>query len=414
MHEHHGSALQDNNTGTVINHSDSLDHLPELAGENDGIHSQGYSAQDCMAREYSGPPLPSDIATENTCQSLPSDPDTANSAGSLAASSDSPASCNSMGSGQTDADGYGSDHLPAGSGWLSPVAGSWYPEAHHFNESDDAFYARRAGHDSPEERSLALKARLLATLGWRMASSGAETRLISHSVKKMAHDLGCTSIDMSLTRNGIIVKLRKGRLVSVEFMEIKHFAINMDSVSRLNTVCHDVSSGRLTDHERILLAIRAVRPRHYDHNLLIVLEAIAGACFAGLNGGNTAICLSALIGGLFLMYARFSFIKKGFFESFTFMLAAFTGSLTAALCAQYIFNLEHSQVILAASATTLLLVPGFPLINGFLDIFKGYVPIGMTRLSIAMVLVISASIGLVATLYTMDFITSLIPPLPRS
>ena len=114
------------------------------------------------------------------------------------------------------------------------------------------------------------------------------------------------------------------------------------------------------------------------------------------------------------MYARFSFIKKGFFESFTFMLAAFIGSLTAALCAQYIFNLEHSQVILAASATTLLLVPGFPLINGFLDIFKGYVPIGMTRLSIAMVLVISASIGLVATLYTMDFITSLIPPLPRS
>lgn len=277
---------------------------------------------------------------------------------------------------------------------------------HHdpYHENTPSLYADTLIRAGAENEELALKAKLLATLGWRLASCGAETRFIVQSVKKMAHDLGCHSVDLGISRDGIIVKLRKGHQVSVEFMEVKHFAINMDSVARLHEICLQVSEGKLTDLNKIFLAIRAVRPRHYRHQYLIVIEALAAAAFAYLNGGDLGVCLSAIMGGLVLMFCRFLFIKRGFFESFTFMLSACIGSFVSSLTAHYIFACTPEHVTLAATATTLLLVPGFPLLNGFLDIFKGYVPIGLIRLVIATVLVISAALGLLTTTFLTNFL----------
>ena len=260
----------------------------------------------------------------------------------------------------------------------------------------------------PADEALALKTKLLATLGWRLASCGAETRLIVQSVKKMAYDLGCHAIDLSISRNGILVKLRNGQKISVEYMEIRHFVINMDSLARLHEICLQVSEGKLTDLHKIFFAIRAVRPRHYNHKHIIVIEALAGAGFAYLNGGHLGVCISALLGGLCLMFFRFLFIKRGFFETFTFMLSACIGSLVASLVAHYGFAVSSFEVTLAATATTLLLVPGFPLINGFLDIFKGYVTMGFNRLVIAVVVVMSAAIGLLTSTYISNLIFQLI------
>ena len=272
---------------------------------------------------------------------------------------------------------------------------------------DEALFADTYVTPGSDNEDLALKAKLLSTLGWRMASVGAETRLIVQSVKKMSHDLGCRNIDLSISRDGIMVKLRRGSNIAVDFKEIKHFAINMDSLCRLHQICLRVSNGSLSDPHQIFLAIRAVRPRHYQHKQLIFIEAIAGGCFAYLNGGNAAVCLGALIGCLFLMYYRFLFIRRGFFESFTFMLCACIGSSIAALCCHYLFNGTQSNVMLAATASTLLLVPGFPLINGFLDIFKGHVPIGLNRIVIALVLIVSAAVGLLITSFIYSSITAI-------
>ncbi|MGN8851604.1 threonine/serine ThrE exporter family protein [Anaerobiospirillum succiniciproducens] len=272
---------------------------------------------------------------------------------------------------------------------------------------DEALFADTYVTPGSDNEDLALKAKLLSTLGWRMASVGAETRLIVQSVKKMSHDLGCRNIDLSISRDGIMVKLRRGNNIAVDFKEIKHFAINMDSLCRLHQICLRVSNGSLSDPHQIFLAIRAVRPRHYQHKQLIFIEAIAGGCFAYLNGGNAAVCLGALIGCLFLMYYRFLFIRRGFFESFTFMLCACIGSSIAALCCHYLFNGTQSNVMLAATASTLLLVPGFPLINGFLDIFKGHVPIGLNRIVIALVLIVSAAVGLLMTSFIYSSVTAI-------
>ena len=50
------------------------------------------------------------------------------------------------------------------------------------------------------------------------------------------------------------------------------------------------------------------------------------------------------------------------------------------------------------AASVLLLIPGFPLINGLSDMVKGYVNTGLARWTIAMLLIMSSSVGIVLAL----------------
>ena len=43
----------------------------------------------------------------------------------------------------------------------------------------------------------------------------------------------------------------------------------------------------------------------------------------------------------------------------------------------------------------LLLVPGFPFINGVLDLFKGYIAMGTVRLIHTLILISSVSLGII-------------------
>lgn len=256
---------------------------------------------------------------------------------------------------------------------------------------------------SPEE-NLQFYARLLCTLGWRMALCGAETRLIVQSVKVMAQDLGIGSIELALSRNSIAVKIRQGRSYCDYFKEIKSFGINMSSLVRLNKICAAVSAGEIQDPREIFRKIRSVRPHHYSRNLLIGFEALAAGAFAYLNGGDVHVCTAAIIGGLVLMYIRFTFISKGFFEIFAFMMAAFCGSSVSMLVSHFVLGADRTEVSLALMATVLLLVPGFPFMNGFLDVFKGYTEVGISRLIQASILTMAAAMGILGSFFVMHLI----------
>ena len=246
---------------------------------------------------------------------------------------------------------------------------------------------------------LSLKAKLLCTLGWRMALCGAETRLIIQSVRQMGVDLGLSEVDLGLSRTGLVVKVHSGSEYSVEFKEISAFGINMSSLTDLNRICLDVSAGKLRDPKEIFQAIEAVEPKHYNQKLLTVIESLAAGLFAFLNGATLQVMACSVIGGLLLMIVRFSLLKRGFFESFAFMCSAFCGSILALFAAKLLFNLSAEQTSLALMSTSLLLVPGFPYMNGFLDIFKGYVDMGISRIIHAFVLTSAAAIGLIGTVF---------------
>ena len=239
----------------------------------------------------------------------------------------------------------------------------------------------------------------MCTLGKNLALYGAETRLIVQSVKEMAVDLKKKKIDLALTRTGITVKIFEGQEQVIEFAEISAFGINMGALTELHQICLRVKNGKLKNLQEILQEINAVKAKTYGKRLLIFIEAAASSAFAFLNGGNLAVMAATFCGGLVLMSLRFFLLSRGFFECFAFTVSAFCGSTFTLLVAKCLMHLPTNELSIAVMATTLLLVPGFPFMNGFLDVFKGYMDVGISRLINASVLIMAAAIGLIGTVY---------------
>ena len=103
------------------------------------------------------------------------------------------------------------------------------------------------------------------------------------------------------------------------------------------------------------------------------------------------------------MAVRFRLISLGFYETFSFMASAFLGCSISFVLSHVILNASPQDIKLAVMATTLLLVPGYPIMNGFLDIFKGYIETGVFRLIQAFILTMAAATGLLGALYMLGY-----------
>ena len=252
--------------------------------------------------------------------------------------------------------------------------------------------------DLDQSSRLNFIAKILCTYGWRLTLCGAETRVIVSSVYKMAKALEVQYPEVTLTYSSIHIKIADatGHYTTCE-RTIAKVGINMSSLTRLYKLGCSVEKGELTDLSEIYHKIRAVRPRSYDKNFLLIIESVAALCFAYCNGGDLKVCISAFFGGFVLMFFRFMLIKKGYFENFAFMISSFLGCLTTFL-AGYLLAIDGKNITLALMATTLLLVPGFPYMNGFLDTFKGYMEMGLQRLMYSVLLTTAACIGLFGAL----------------
>lgn len=252
-----------------------------------------------------------------------------------------------------------------------------------------------------EKNHLKRIAGLLCLLGWKLAVAGAETRLVMQTLEKLSAHFELDPPEVILTRSVIWVELRKDHLRASSQRRIENFGINMSCVAELNHLVLDVLEGRITDLGEFARRINAVTPLHYGKWKLTGLEALAALCFAFLNGGDLKVCFAALVGGAVLMATRFCLISKGYFAVFAFIAAAFLGCTTTMLVSKYGIAANAAEMRLSIMATTLLLVPGYPYMNGFLDVFKGYLETGVYRLVNSVVLTMAAGLGLLGALWIM-------------
>lgn len=259
--------------------------------------------------------------------------------------------------------------------------------------------------NAPKQRQiLRHEADVLCLIGWKLAVSGAETRLVMQTIERICAHLRINPPEVILTRSIIWLEISKGPYSACAQRKIQNFGINMADVSEISLLCRSFLQGRMSGLAELRQSVEAVPSFGYNKAALCFIEAAAGLCFAYLNGGDIKVCLSALAGGLVLMAVRFCLIRHGFLAAFAFIAAAFMGCTTTMLASRFALGCDGAEMRLAIMATTLLLVPGYPYMNGFLDVFKGYLETGAFRLMHSIVLTISAAIGLLGAFWFMGAI----------
>ena len=146
------------------------------------------------------------------------------------------------------------------------------------------------------------------------------------------------------------------------------------------------------DANYVMNYLKNIKPNLYNRWLVVFMVGFACASFSNLqNGDFNAFFITFAVASI-AMFIRQELNRKRFVMIITFGITAFLATCLASL--SILFNLSTTPNVVLASSV-LLLVPGVPFVNSFLDAFKGYLSMGWGRWLQAIILTIASSSGIV-------------------
>lgn len=243
-------------------------------------------------------------------------------------------------------------------------------------------------------------AAFLSEYGGTLFKAGCTCIRLEKNVGRIARVLGMSVEVFILPRHlHITVTDGKGGAPVCIVANISESAADFGRITRLSKLSWDVADGKKTflqareELARMLAAPSAGNP------LLPLEVGAANAAFCRLFGGDAtamALVFAATFVGIALkqlMLRRHADIRL------VMMACAFVSSVLAS--AGTLFGLGSTPDV-AVATSVLYLVPGIPLINSFCDMLDGHYICSIGRLAGALVLIASMSIGLCASMATMN------------
>ena len=141
--------------------------------------------------------------------------------------------------------------------------------------------------------------------------------------------------------------------------------------------------------------MKNIKPNLYNRWLVIFMVGFACASFSNLQNGDLNAFFITFAVASFAMFIRQELNRKRFMMMVTFGITSFIATTLASL--GLLLNISTTPNIILSSSV-LLLVPGVPFVNSFLDSFKGYLSMGWGRWLQAILLTIAASSGIVLSM----------------
>lgn len=224
-----------------------------------------------------------------------------------------------------------------------------------------------------------------------MLEFGAESRLVEQTAQRMGTALGVRSVEISLIPSAIVLTTLTSNQSVTTTRRAHHKPINMSIVYDVQKICIDLEKNPYSV-ETVIQQLKDIQPNYYNRWLIVVMVGLACASFAYLRGADWTAFGITLLASSVGMFIRQELAKRQFILIITFGITAFFVTLIASL--SYINNISTTPSI-ALSSSVLLLVPGFPFVNSFLDAMKGYLSMGWGRWMQASLLTLATSMGII-------------------
>lgn len=243
------------------------------------------------------------------------------------------------------------------------------------------------------ESEITIKTKMLSVLktGEMLYRCGAETRLIVQTSERVAKAIGLDNISvvavpefLSLIDNKTGIQLMSNRC---------SIGCDMSVLSEIFKLCLKLENHEIS-HEMFDKLLTSIHSHKYNLATLIFMIAVATATFVFLNGGGyLAIFAGFIVGGCAMSYRLLCQHMK-FFPIFIFATTGFVATLLSYILGIYLLNANPKDTHILMAVSVLLLVPGFPFINGILDLVKGYSSMAVNRLIQTTILLVSVAAGI--------------------
>jgi uncharacterized membrane protein YjjP (DUF1212 family) len=224
-----------------------------------------------------------------------------------------------------------------------------------------------------------------------MLEFGAESILIEQTAQRLGIALGVNSVEMSLIPSAIVLTTLYNNQSVTTTRRVHHKPINMSIVCDVQKMLFVVEKNNY-NVDQVTQALKDIQANYYNRWLIVFMVGFACASFSNLQDGDISAFFNTFIVASIAMFIRQELNKKRFVLIITFGLTAFFATILASMA--LLFNTSSTPNVVLASSV-LLLVPGVPFVNSFLDALKGYLNMGWGRWLQASLLTIASSMGIV-------------------
>ncbi|MFN8662850.1 MAG: threonine/serine exporter family protein [Thermomicrobiales bacterium] len=234
-----------------------------------------------------------------------------------------------------------------------------------------------------------------ARVGAILMQSGASTESSVVAVREMLSGLDLAGVNVTIGGDAVIVSATEHGVPLTIMRTIPTLGANLERASMAHVLAERVHRGAISG-EGIAPELAAVSatPAPYNRYVVAVALGIAGLAFNQLMGGTLTSAAVVFVANVVAHLARTELTQRKSPVAVTALATAVIATVIAAI------GVRMGLAPMAASTfipAITLLIPGFALINGLLDLSSlRYVMVGLQRVLIAVLTFLVIGIGIAA------------------
>ncbi|WP_028049253.1 threonine/serine exporter ThrE family protein [Cellulomonas sp. URHD0024] len=248
-----------------------------------------------------------------------------------------------------------------------------------------------------DELELIRRSGVVLRVGRLSLSSGTGSYRVKASMARVARALGIDRHEALVTLTEITTTSHRGASFRTEVTEVRAVGINVDRLAALERLAGrlDATGPATVEDVNAVLDRISDKPPLYPVALNALWAAIACAAFSFLNHGGVVEILGVFLGALLGQALRRTMVHRGFNVFAVTMICALVACLGYLAFVSLVEAFGATGVPHEAGyiSAVLFLIPGFPLVTGFLDLAKMDFSAGVARLTYAVMVLTSAALA---------------------
>lgn len=240
----------------------------------------------------------------------------------------------------------------------------------------------------------------LAEIGVMLVSHGATSSRTSRNLKRIAESFGF-KIEHFFSHSAIILTIEDpttGKKKTI-VKGIGQYHVNYSIVSEISILSWEIANHKL-EFENIEKELEDIREMgSYPEWLKAVFIGVATAALCRIFDGSYLEFAIAFLAAILGFYARKLVLGKKYNVYISWFLAAFVSASVVNICRHIGLENYHG----ALTSCVLWLIPGVPLINGFLDILSGHIVSGGAKAAMGFLMVFMIAVGFYLSLFIFGY-----------
>lgn len=268
--------------------------------------------------------------------------------------------------------------------------------------------------DALEPKHLIRRSDAILRAGALMLGAGTGSRRVKETMRQVGQALDVDHVQAQVTLNEIVLTISRRGIFRTQVAEIPSPGVNADRVAALKTWAGSLSAHLTVQQVQAGLDAIVARPPRYSDGVRALGAGAACAGFAYLNNGALLEVVAAAVAAFAGQLLRITLLHRKLNQLAVVFAAAVLACLVylaMSWLGTHVAGMPADRQVAGFTSAVLFLVPGFPLITAALDLARLDLAAGISRLTYAALVTVTAAMGTWGVAEAFGLVPTSAPPL---